>query len=201
MTAAIEVTGLSVTHGSRAVLNNLQLTISAGSRVVLTGNNGAGKSTLLCAIAGVLPTPTVRIQGLPHSDRRSRSQLSWCPGGARLPDAWTPRELFDLRRAQLRAPSSPSSPQLSQLLNQPIRTLSAGERQRVALHLALTGPPEVVLLDEPLEHLDADARAEVLALVDAHPTITFVIATHRPDDWKSRATRILRLHNAALEEL
>ena len=202
MTPAIAVTALSVAHGDRPILADLSFTVAPGARVVLTGNNGAGKSTLLSALAGVFRTSSVMLHGRSNTEADARVGLSWCPGGARLPQAWTPRELLALRRAQ-RSTSSAATMALRvhDLLDQRIDTLSAGERQRVALSLALTGSPDIVLLDEPLEHLDAEGRAAVVTLIQALPETTFVIATHRPDDWRSCATRTLQLHDAVLEEL
>lgn len=180
--------GLSVGHGACALFPPLDAEFRAGELVCLLGRNGAGKTTLLKTLAGILPA-------LAGTARLGDAEVSSLPPRARarrvallLTDPFLPPFLLGRELVLLgRTPHAPwiSSPvarsahdgdeavvtrvmdllQCAHLADRRLGTLSDGERQRLSLARALAQEPSVLLLDEPLSHLDPPAKAELLALL------------------------------------
>jgi putative ABC transport system ATP-binding protein len=179
-----------------AVLRGVNLDISAGERVALTGESGSGKSTLLHLIAGLdaADSGEIRLDGISVSElndagraalRRDRlglvfQQFNLIPSlnvednlafQARIAshyDATWQRELVE--RLGLGA-----------LLKRYPEQLSGGQQQRVAIGRALAAKPLLVLADEPTGNLDEATADEVLALARDLVTRTgcgFLMVTH-----------------------
>ena len=173
---ALDISGLSLSRGGRALFGNLAVTAGAGEAVALTGANGAGKTSLLRAVAGflrpdagdirfvgrgdtVLEPDEARARGLHllgHQDglkttRTAGEELAfwaaWCGGDA--------------------APAI-SALDLGPLLPLDVRRLSAGQRRRLALARLIAAPRSLWLLDEPMAPLDAARRAQFGALMASH---------------------------------
>lgn len=164
---ALTVSGLSVCRGECTVLYDIGFQAQAGQWLAIVGPNGAGKSTLLRCLAGLL-TPVmgeVRWGTTPRGPR-----LSWLgqdPGGD---EAMSVRDTVALGRLPHQGwlgwpmPSKADHDAVAQALvdtdmiwaaDRPMLSLSGGERQRVRLARALAVQAPVLLLDEPVAHLDA----------------------------------------------
>ena len=179
-----------------AVLRGVNLDISAGERVALTGESGSGKSTLLHLIAGLdaADSGEIRLDGISVSElndsgraalRRDRlglvfqlfnlipslnveDNLAFQARIASRYDATWQRELVE--RLGLGA-----------LLKRYPEQLSGGQQQRVAIGRALAAKPLLVLADEPTGNLDEATADEVLALARDLVTRTgcgFLMVTH-----------------------
>ena len=171
MTAALEVTGLRAGHGTRTVLDGLDLTVAGGVTAVL-GPSGCGKTTLLRAVAGFI-TPTA---GTIVIDGRSvrgvaprRRGVGYVPQeGALFPHLDVAGNIaFGLGRGTTRSARRARVEELLALLELPgdlaarhPHQLSGGQQQRVAVARALAPSPRLVLLDEPFSSLDAGLREE-----------------------------------------
>ncbi len=154
-------------YGERRVLEQVKLTLHPGTRLGLLGPNGAGKSTLIKLLAGVLPPLSGRIetgQGLAigyfaqHQLEQLRPDWSALRHLQQLGDRATEQQLRDFiggfgfngDRAL-----------------EPVAPFSGGEKARLALALLVWQRPNLLLLDEPTDHLDLDMRhALTLALQD-----------------------------------
>lgn len=161
----IDVRDLRVSLGGRLILDNVDLSVSAGEIVTLIGPNGAGKTTLVRAVLGLVPAesgtlwrkPGLRLGYMPQRvsiDRTLpltvRRFLSlWHRGGGEAIDA-------ALDRAEV-----------AHLANSPVQAVSGGEMQRVLLARALLGEPDVLVLDEPDQALDLRGRAGLFARIEA----------------------------------
>ncbi|MCK6505002.1 ATP-binding cassette domain-containing protein [Myxococcota bacterium] len=154
---------------------------------LLRGRNGAGKTTLLrCLCGGLVPTTgQVRICGEdPVASAHARRLVSWAPAQPDLPDFLTIDEAWRTLAALRGAPAWPGEPLRDRMGLPPHLRLShasAGQRRLAGLLAALAGDPAVLLLDEPLSHVDAAGRAEILALLGVLRAERVVLVTSHED--------------------
>ncbi|WP_299624369.1 ATP-binding cassette domain-containing protein [Pelagibius sp.] len=157
---------LSVRHLARPGLEPLSFDLAAGECVALRGPSGAGKSLLLRALADLDPST-----GEVLLDGRERHQMAACAWRRLVgyvpaePGWWSDRlaehfldwagQAGPARRLMI--PDSTAE--------RPVRQLSTGERQRLALLRAMERGPKVLLLDEPTGPLDEEATAAVEAML------------------------------------
>ncbi|WP_371320671.1 ATP-binding cassette domain-containing protein [Saccharothrix yanglingensis] len=148
----------------------VDLTLDGGDRLLVTGGNGTGKSTLLGVLAGVLAPSGGEVRRLPGArvELVAQEVPDW-PGGL------TARELFERQGV-------PGSPTDSGLLDReaartPVSRLSSGQQRRLDLALRLAARPDLVIFDEPTNHLSpslVDELAEAMVTTGA----AVVVATH-----------------------
>jgi ATP-binding cassette subfamily C protein len=197
---AIEVEGVRFRHEGRTVLEDVCLTVPAGSFVAVVGGSGSGKSTLLDLLAGLREPDSgkVRVDGVPLAllDRAAwHAQLGYVPQESALLHESVLANLL-LRRPNVevreaaRALSVAGAAGLPDLLPRGLHStvgerglrLSGGERRRLALARALLGRPRVLLLDEPTAELDPRSAADVgRALRSLRGGATIVVVTHHPE--------------------
>ena len=177
----LKLTDLSVRYprAARPVLKRVRLSVSAGEVLGLLGPSGSGKTTLLHAAAGLVPwltaaelTGEIEIGGetVADLDPGQRAHLlATCLDRpeAQLFLATVRQELAAARRlyGDGFVDRAAEALGLGPLLDRRVTELSSGERQRVALAVALAACPRPVLLDEPTAHLDADGEAALGELV------------------------------------
>jgi iron complex transport system ATP-binding protein len=177
----------SVSIGKHRILQAIDLQLGAGRWVAVAGPNGAGKSTLLRVLAGLLPcVGEVTLQGRPLADwppRARAAQLAWLGQMEAGSDDLRARDVVMLGRLPHRPWLAPPSPADHAAVEQALRAasvwelrerrlgeLSGGERQRVLLARALAVQAPVLLMDEPLAHLDPPHQADWIALMRALAT-------------------------------
>jgi len=171
---------------------------------LLRGPNGAGKTTLLRLVAGVErpDAGTVEIDGrdLWVDEARARRPIAYVPEQPDLTPYATVWEIL-LLVARLRGESAASASTaldavgLGLLGDRTIRELSQGQRRRAVLGAAMIGTPGVLVLDEPLESLDAEMRCSLLAWMDAavERKAAVLVSTHELAAFEGKATRTIRL--------
>ena len=180
-----------------AVIDGFDLVVSAGETVALTGVSGAGKSTFLLAAAGLHPVAAGRILlgGLPvaaQDETKLRRAVTLVPQRSALmagsvadalrlaaPDCDS-AALWQLIDAVQLTATLNARDGLDTLIGPRGDGLSGGEARRLVLARALLRRPEVLLLDEPTEGLDAQTALAVLkGLRSFLPDAAFLIAAHR----------------------
>jgi len=177
MTLAVDA--VSVRRGGRVVIADLTFAAAAGEVVGVVGKNGCGKSTLLLAIAGVLAPRDGRITiagasvwGSHRERLRARKALGYVPEAADPPGFLLGGELWALVSATRGA--APPSPELrdalglDELRDTPLERMSLGQRRRACLGAAFMGPPELLVLDEPDNGLDAKRLDGLIGLIKHH---------------------------------
>jgi heme ABC exporter ATP-binding subunit CcmA len=186
--------------GRFPALAGVDLDAAGGEVVLLSGANGAGKTTLLRLLAGLVPLYSGEASVLGHDlsfDRKSaRRDLALVGHETFCYDDLTVREnlLFSARASGHRPADADAALERLGLTRVPDvvhRRLSAGQRRRLALAVALSRDPRLLLLDEPHAGLDAEGREVLDAVVRAAPSEhrTVLIASHELEHTRGLADR------------
>ncbi len=189
--SAISLRGVCKRFGPVPVLVDLDLTVADGSITAVLGSSGSGKTTMLRLIAGFdqLDAGTIAVGGRIVDDGRvnvspQRRGVGYVPqDGALFPHLTVLANVaFGLHRGdRARAHELLERVGLQGLARRYPHQLSGGEQQRVALARALAIRPDVVLLDEPFNALDASLRTEIgrdVIEILAQSATTTILVTH-----------------------
>ncbi len=199
---ALEVEGLARHYGEREALSEVSLTLEQGQTLVVFGPNGAGKTTLLRILATLLRPHAgyVNVLGreLPSEAWGVRGRVGLLAHEPLLYRELTARE--NLRfHARLHGVQEQRVEEVLEVLAisaraaEPLRTLSRGMVQRVAVARAVLHDPELLLLDEPHSNLDPAAVELVAPLIGAASARTRVICSHDPAGGLAEADLVLGL--------
>ncbi|MFE3627118.1 ABC transporter ATP-binding protein [Streptomyces goshikiensis] len=186
--SAIEATGLAKTFRRRGgwALRDCTFQLPAGRVCALVGPNGAGKSTLLALAAGLIAPSEGSVTVLGGHPAHVRPRVGFVsqdkPLHPQLTVAETLRMGADLNPGSWDAATAERVVAGGELdLGARVRSLSGGQRTRVALALALAKRPELLLLDEPMAALDPLARHELMGTLMATAAqygTTIVMSSH-----------------------
>lgn len=176
MSAALNIEGLDVAIGRRAVLHRVSFEVKPGQWFGLLGANGSGKTTLLRALTARLEIAAGRVllggNDVTNDAPRRAGSIGFAPHPDTLPDELYGGELLDLlggaRKADARAPRPLyQALGVAALERDPIGAMSSGMKQRLCIFSAFIGEPAVVLLDEPFNWLDPVAVFDLKAALRA----------------------------------
>ncbi|MHA7154165.1 ABC transporter ATP-binding protein [Arthrobacter sp. TMN-50] len=226
--ALLAASGLAVARTKRgpAVLDGVNVTLSAGSSLGIVGPNGGGKSTLALTLAGLLPARGGRLEAAPALNRGAGSD----------PHAWKsaqlvtrigtvfqepehqflthrvidelefgPRRLEGTDEAAVRRRVDPIAERLrlTSLLQANPFTLSGGEKRRLSVATMLATDPDILVLDEPTFGQDANTWAELVALLAEliNNGGSLLAVTHDQEFTEALGSRVLRVadHQAVLK--
>ena len=201
----LETVNLSCLRGDRLLFQDLAVQVTAGEVVQIHGPNGSGKTTLLRILCGLQPPAggCVRWRGRDLSpgtpEMRADVQYVGHAGGVKLD--LTPRENLDVAIALGARPTGTTADAtlarlgLGRFRDVPLRALSAGQRQRVALARLLTCAAALWVLDEPFTALDARGVAVVDAMLREHTEAGggAMIASHHPVALSGVTPRLVRI--------
>lgn len=176
--AAVVVEQFTKKYGDALAVDGVSFEARYGEVFALLGPNGAGKSSIVRALVG-LHAPSagaVRVAGfdLAVDPVSAKERFGYVPEVAQLYEVLTPREHLELVARLHRIPDGRSGPAAEKLLaaldlarvaDAPIATFSKGMKQKLALAGALLPSPPVLILDEPMSGLDAEAALVVRELV------------------------------------
>jgi ABC-type polar amino acid transport system ATPase subunit len=220
MRAALEVRGVQLRRGTRAILADATFDVASGEVVAIMGASGSGKTTLLRAIAGLErvdegsiavgdvvltkeATPAVTV-------RRLRERIGMVFQFHCLFEHLTAIDNICLAPVHVhQTPVTEAAARATDLMRRlgvehrsaalP-RELSGGEAQRVAIARALAVDPPLLLMDEPTASLDQDRRLELADVVSGlvGRDRTLLIATHDEEFAQAVATRILRVSDGVV---
>jgi iron complex transport system ATP-binding protein len=192
---ALSCSGLGFRVRDADLLRDIDLQVRRGETLGVVGPNGSGKSTLLKLLAG-LRAPSagaVQLNGQPIAGMSRRSVAQTLAVVEQQADTLDAVSVFDavaLGRTPWLSALSPWSAQDDAIVEQALadvdathlkrriwRSLSGGERQRAHIARALAQRPQILILDEPANHLDIQHQLAILKVVQALP-VTTLIALH-----------------------
>jgi len=178
---AIVARDLTASYGARPVWSAGTFTIPGGSFTAVLGPNGAGKSTLIRMILGQLASAAGRLEVLGRTPRRGNPDIGYVPQGSAFDSELSIRgrdfvglgvdgHRWGVRlagRAKAVAATAASIEAVGALdyADRPLGSLSGGEQQRLLLAQALVGQPRLLLMDEPLSHLDVRNQGAMVQLI------------------------------------
>lgn len=213
-TPILSVKNVSYQPNESTILKDISFNVEKGEKVILTGPSGSGKSTLLKVIGSILSPSNgtvyysdTSIEDIEPTDYRK--EVSYFFQNAQLFDqtvrdnlsfpysireeAFSEEKVVDYLK-QVELPES--------YLDKPIKELSGGEKQRVALIRNLLFEPEVLLLDEVTSSLDAKNQRIIQEMIDRLNTEkgrTILIITHDQNEIK-QADRVIQIRDGRMEE-
>lgn len=198
----IKLDNVNFNYHKKTIFKNLSVSLPTGSFTLLTGNNGSGKSTLLKLISHLLPSA----------------------GTITRPDNWTmifqdptshfvmstPLEelVFTLENlnlaptlAQKKIKQVATEFKITDLLNQPLQTLSSGEKQRISFAIAAAMEPDLLLLDEAFSNCDHSTRQLLLKQLAAFKKkgTTIIAVDHQVQGYEDLITHHLTIKNYGVQ--
>ncbi len=186
---AIEIRGLTKNFGQKQALKGLNMTVPQGAIYGLIGENGSGKSTTEKIICGLIHADggTVKLYGKDHTDADIRAKvgvLIEAPGCFPNMSVWNNMKLqaanLDIDDADREIVKILKMVRMEGAAGNKYKNCSLGMKQRIGIAMALLGNPELLVLDEPINGLDADGMRimrEVLTDI-AKSGRTVVISSH-----------------------
>lgn len=199
----ISIESISVSRGANFVIKDFSAEFKAGTITAIIGPNGCGKSTLLAAIAGDLPLASGAVS-LKKRDLQSyqiaelaklRSVVLQQPA---FNLAFTVKEVSAMARSAGSTLASESAAMdkvaISDLADRKVTQLSVGEKQRVAIALAISVAAPVLLLDEPLAAQDVESSNRIIELLKAEAKAgkTIILVAHVPESELSWCDQIIK---------
>ncbi|KZM50755.1 ABC transporter ATP-binding protein [Labrenzia sp. OB1] len=179
----LETRHVTAAYGKLEVLSDVSVRFRKGRLTAVAGPNGCGKSSLLKAIMGFLPVSggEIVLEGEPVARigrKKLARRIAYLPQDCFCPDYMTLGELIELagysRYALVGGPSERDRALYRQVLETvglsdragfPVNKLSGGQRQRAWIAMVLAQDTDIVLLDEPVNHLDMKYQFAVLELI------------------------------------
>ncbi len=181
----LQVRGVACGHGAEPLLSGIEVSVGAGGALSVVGPNGVGKSTLLRALAGQLPPQAGRVEvegeDLASVSHQARARLvAMLPQTDRIEASLTVRELVELGRTphlgtwghmgkqdRQAVERAMDACRLTSLASRRLDRVSGGERQRARIAMTLAQEAPLLLLDEPVNHLDLRRRHQFFQLMDS----------------------------------
>lgn len=204
----IEYRDLSIIHSHQKVLENFNLTIKEGEKVLIRGKSGTGKSTLFLCLLGLMRPSggDVYFDNLPvngNSVSVVRTKVAYVPQDVDVGRA-SVNEFFDTIFSYNAVGFTPNFEKIQRLfewfelddsiLKKEFKSLSGGEKQRIVLILSLLLERNVFLLDEPTSSLDSSLKSKVVDYFVNDPSLTVVVISHDPQ-WEREGLLVVDIPN------
>ncbi len=183
------------------IFKNLNLQLTQGDSLAITGGNGSGKSTLLKCISGAIPISSGKItfestgSQIPETDWYK--QLAVSAPYLELPEEFTLTEAIDFH-FKFKKPLNQTRPKdlieilyLDQHAHKPVSQFSSGMKQRLKLGLALFSDVPLILLDEPTSNLDKKGIAWYAELIETYRSNRIlIVCSNEPREYEFCSRRL-----------
>lgn len=197
---AIEIKNLSKNFGAKQAVTGLNMTVPMGAIYGFIGENGSGKSTTEKMICGLIPTSggSIKLYGKDHTDADVRAKVGVLIESPGCFPGLTVWDNMMLQAANLSIPNAEKevikvlkTVRMEGAAGNKYKNCSLGMKQRVGIAMALLGEPTLLVLDEPLNGLDADGMRimrEVFLDVIKDGTRSIVVSSHLLGELQKVAT-------------
>ena len=187
---AIEIRNLSKNFGSKQALKGLDMTVPAGAIYGFIGENGSGKSTTEKLLCGLMPSSggTIKLYGQDYTDADVRAKIGVlieAPGCFPNMSVWGNMMLqaanLGISNAEEEVSKVLKVVRMEGAASNKFKNCSLGMKQRIGIAMALLGDPALLVLDEPINGLDADGMRimrEVLVDITQKYQCTVLISSH-----------------------
>jgi len=178
---AIAARDLSAMYGSRHVWTGATFEIPTGSFTAILGPNGSGKSTLVRLVLGLLDPAQGDLEVLGKQPHKGNPSIGYVPQGSHFDPELSIRgrdfvglgvdghrwgvRMSGRKQAETKTNNAIASVDAHEYADRQLGRLSGGEQQRLLLAQALVGMPRLLLLDEPLSHLDVRNQQAIVQLI------------------------------------
>lgn len=210
-TVLLRLSKVSRYYGRTAALRAVDLELCAGESLFVLGSNGAGKSTLLGVLGGIHRPDegaVVYRPGTAEAARRRRRETRYVPAGIGLYGDLTVEENLRIWAAAYAAPEAEGAVneaveklRLERFRAKRLRECSTGVARRATLATAFLGSRQLLVLDEPLAHLDAESQELICVLLhgESERGVTLAVAAHEPFAAERLATRCVTVAEGRLQ--
>ncbi len=209
---AIRVSGLTKTFSTVAAVDGISFLVPHGSTTALLGGNGAGKTTTISMLLGLIKPTAGTIEVLGVDMRRARhkalARMNFESPYVDLPKRLTVREnlrvygrLYGVKDVASRIDELAGELALTEFLDRPSGTLSAGQKTRVGLAKAFINTPELLLLDEPTASLDPDTADWVrqhFSNYKERSGATILLASHNMTEVERLADNVIMMNKGRI---
>jgi ABC-2 type transport system ATP-binding protein len=202
-------------YKSVTAVNSISFEIKKGELVGFIGPNGAGKSTTLKMLSGILFPDSGEITVCGLSPQKNRKTLAYKIGTifGQKPQLWfhlPAIDTFDLfskiyeldkKEYKERVEYLIKKFEISEIVNQPVRKLSLGQRMRCEFVLALLHKPAVLFLDEPTIGLDITIKKTIRDLIkkiNREEGVTVILTSHDMDDVETICNRVIVINHGEI---
>ena len=196
-------------------VDNISFSINKGELVGFIGPNGAGKSTTLKMLSGILFPDSGEISVCGLSPQKNRKKLAYNIGTifGQKPQLWfhlpaiDTFELFskiyeiDKEEYKKRVDYLIKKFEISEIVHQPVRKLSLGQRMRCEFVLALLHKPQVLFLDEPTIGMDITIKKtirELIKKINKEEGVTVILTSHDMDDVETICNRVIVINHGEI---
>lgn len=204
----IEVQNLTKVYNGKRGLLPTSFEVKKGELIAIVGHNGAGKSTLLKMLASwIVPdSGKVLVDGINLKNRIALvRKIGFVPETPNLFDFFSVEYNLKLFARLFQIPFSRMEEILKEFnlltyRHNKVQVLSKGLKQRVSIGRSILADPPVLLFDEPTSGLDFEMTKEVYRLLKSTHASgkTILFTSHRPEEIKTLATRIMLLHQGSV---
>jgi ABC-2 type transport system ATP-binding protein len=211
MNGSLKVSHLSLALGGSPILKDISFDIEPGSVCAFIGANGAGKTTTIKSIVGLYPyhAGDITINGADAKSPQSHMHLGYVPEKENFPKISARRflescaEYFHLDE-RTRNDIISKLMQLfgiDDIINRKLPKMSSGQKKKILIIQALLHNPDLLIMDEPTENMDPDARLSFYEIIETlkQQGKTMFISTHNLDEIQKYATHIVIIKDGEIK--
>lgn len=204
----IQFKRVTISFHEKPVINDFDLTVSKGEKVVLWGDSGTGKTTLFRSLLGFVRPQSgeITFNETPVTERTSwdiRKNVAYVPQNTDIGEGTVLQLIRDFFAVRINEKRSPLEEEVQRLFDQfelphdtpskSFEALSGGEKQRVVLSIALLLRRDIFLLDEITSALNDRIKDKVIDFFLQHDDWTVIAVSHDAQRWRCGGTRLVKV--------